>query len=295
MDQSTLFLTLPGMKLLRSLFATTATAASLIWPAGSSATTVERPEPAGDFHAQLARGVDLLDQDQPDAAKAVFQALILEHPGRPEAYNNLAVIYAAEGSLERAKGLLEFALMTHPSYATVHQNLRYLEKRSERPTAAPLAALGLRWLEQPGRAGSPVSPSILHIPTSAPAPSAPRDEMASASRVLQIRQALEQWRQAWADRDLASYLASYIPDYSPGPLMTHAQWARQRSQRIQSKKAIELTLSDIKIRMISDHLAEAEFLQHYRAGGPPVRTRKTLTLVFQADRWLIQHERGADE
>src|SRR3972149_4567020 len=44
-------------------------------------------------------------------------------PALPEPYNNLAVIYAAQGQYEKARAALEQSIRTHPSYATAYENL----------------------------------------------------------------------------------------------------------------------------------------------------------------------------
>jgi Tfp pilus assembly protein PilF len=41
----------------------------------------------------------------------------------PEPYNNLAVIQASQGQLDRARTLLETALAIRPDYATAHENV----------------------------------------------------------------------------------------------------------------------------------------------------------------------------
>lgn len=57
------------------------------------------------------------------AATATFQALIEEYPELPEPYNNLAVIYANDGQLDKARGALEMAVRNNPDYAVAHENL----------------------------------------------------------------------------------------------------------------------------------------------------------------------------
>ena len=62
----------------------------------------------------------------PDAIR-IFSSLSEDYPDLPEPYNNLAVLYASQGQYEKAKGALEAAIRTHPSYSTAHENLgRYL-------------------------------------------------------------------------------------------------------------------------------------------------------------------------
>ena len=41
----------------------------------------------------------------------------------PEPYNNLAVIYASQNELEKARAALDMALRNNPSYTIAHENL----------------------------------------------------------------------------------------------------------------------------------------------------------------------------
>jgi hypothetical protein len=76
-----------------------------------------------DVTLRFLKGVILTRLHRLDDAAAIFKDLIKEHPELPEPYNNLAVIYAAEGKYQDARDLLQKAIDTHPSYATAHENL----------------------------------------------------------------------------------------------------------------------------------------------------------------------------
>ncbi|HYM48475.1 MAG TPA: tetratricopeptide repeat protein [Burkholderiaceae bacterium] len=76
-----------------------------------------------DAQMRFVRGVILTDMKDDAAARAVFQQLVEDFPELPEPYNNLAVLYAADGQLDRAKQSLEMALVARPDYATAHENL----------------------------------------------------------------------------------------------------------------------------------------------------------------------------
>jgi ketosteroid isomerase-like protein len=76
-----------------------------------------------DSRARFLKGVILSEQNKPQEAIAVFTALTADFPELPEPYNNLAVLYANQGDLERARQSLEMAIRTHPSYAIAHENL----------------------------------------------------------------------------------------------------------------------------------------------------------------------------
>lgn len=72
---------------------------------------------------RFVRGVILSDMNDNEAARAAFQQLTEDFPELPEPYNNLAVLYAAAGELDKARTALELALLARPDYATAHENM----------------------------------------------------------------------------------------------------------------------------------------------------------------------------
>jgi Flp pilus assembly protein TadD len=76
-----------------------------------------------DAQMRFVRGVILSELKDADGAREVFERLTEDFPELPEPYNNLAVLYAAQGRLDRARTLLETALAVRPDYATAQENL----------------------------------------------------------------------------------------------------------------------------------------------------------------------------
>lgn len=76
-----------------------------------------------DAQGRFLKGLILTELNRYQEAIKVFTDLTTDYPQLPEPYNNLAVLYAAQGQFERAKQSLEQAIRTHPSYATAHENL----------------------------------------------------------------------------------------------------------------------------------------------------------------------------
>ncbi len=76
-----------------------------------------------DAQGRFLKGLILTELNRYQEAIKVFSDLTADYPQLPEPYNNLAVLYAAQGQYERAKQSLEQAIRTHPSYATAHENL----------------------------------------------------------------------------------------------------------------------------------------------------------------------------
>ena len=75
------------------------------------------------FTRRFLKGVLLAESQRHAEAAAVFEQLNSDYPDMPEPYNNLAVIYAAQGQYDQARAALEAALRAQPNYAVAHQNL----------------------------------------------------------------------------------------------------------------------------------------------------------------------------
>ncbi len=95
-------------------------------------------------------------------AEARYLALISQSPKLPEAYNNLAALYARQGRLDEAMELLEQAMKTNESYATVYANLRNIYYEMSRSAYA-------RALQMEQRKGGPALQPILTV-AAAPQP-----------------------------------------------------------------------------------------------------------------------------
>ncbi|NYE63340.1 ketosteroid isomerase-like protein [Duganella sp. 1224] len=76
-----------------------------------------------DAQMRFMKGVLLSEQNKSEEAIAVFTKLTEDYKDLPEPYNNLAVLYAANGQYDKARVALEKAIRTNPSYQTAYENL----------------------------------------------------------------------------------------------------------------------------------------------------------------------------
>ncbi|CAN5403059.1 hypothetical protein BH09PSE5_BH09PSE5_02260 [soil metagenome] len=76
-----------------------------------------------DPRMRFLKGVMLMEQKQPAEAQAVFEKMTQDYPELAEPYNNLAVLYAAQGDYARARIALEMVVRTNPGYALAYENL----------------------------------------------------------------------------------------------------------------------------------------------------------------------------
>ena len=82
-----------------------------------------------DARGRFLRGVILSEQQKTQEAIAAFRALNEDMPELPEPYNNLGVLYAAQGRYDDARRVLETAVLAHPGYALAYENLGDLYAR----------------------------------------------------------------------------------------------------------------------------------------------------------------------
>jgi tetratricopeptide (TPR) repeat protein len=128
-----------------------------------------------DPDARFVRGVILAELKRTPEAVAAFTLLTQDFPEMAEPYNNLAVIYAAQGEYERARYALEQALRANPAYATAYENLGdvYLALAIE----AYQKALGLDARNNPVKAklvvAREVAPAGARVKRPDPLPAAP--------------------------------------------------------------------------------------------------------------------------
>ena len=76
-----------------------------------------------DPQMQFLRALILQDGGKQAEAIASYTKLIEAYPELPEPYNNIAVLYAAQGQYDRARSSLEMATRTSRSYGTAYENL----------------------------------------------------------------------------------------------------------------------------------------------------------------------------
>lgn len=95
-----------------------------------------------DASMRFLRGVMLSEAKREAEAIDAFTRLTEDFPDLPEPYNNLAVLYAAQGKIDKARELLETALRHDPSYFTAHENLGDVFMRLARREYERAAASG---------------------------------------------------------------------------------------------------------------------------------------------------------
>jgi len=274
-----------------------------------------------DAKARFLQGLILTEQNKSTEAIKVFTALTEDYPELPEPYNNLAVLYAAQGHYDKSRIALETAIRTHPSYATAHENLGDIyaklatqaydkalqfdktnttaqtklelikELFSSSPRAVKLTAKTDTAKTDPVAAVTPSTPEPEKVKTdNASKESQPLATAAAGDDTQDVLKTVNDWAGAWSKGDVAAYLAFYAQDFKTPNGESREAWEKSRKERISKSMSIQVSVIDPKVTLSDATHAKAGFKQDYRSKTLKSTTAKTLLLVKSGDKWLIQRE-----
>lgn len=277
----------------------------------------------GDAKLRFSKGIILAQQNKPTEAIAVLLKLTEDFPDLPEPYNNLAVLYAANGQYESARIALNKAIANNPGYGMAHENLGdvYAELASQAYEKAARidgsagakakvaairnhlqgAAPGIvarQAAPQTGRkvlaatdASAPPAAIGLAAPARAdrPAPAKAAKPDLDAEQVA-VLAAVKAWASAWSARDIKAYLDFYSADFIVPRGMSREKWTAERTDRIIGKQRISVKVEAPKVRVDGDR-ATVQFRQEFSSDKLKSTDRKTLTLVKRDSGWRIHEER----
>jgi tetratricopeptide (TPR) repeat protein len=283
---------------------------------------------ANDAQALLLKGnVSKLMGNTTEAA-SIFKQLINQYPAMPEAYNNLAVLYADKGQTALAIETLQQVFSTSDSYATAYKNLRELynqmassayrealdiDKETKQKTGQyallSKTLYNVAVTQAPDAAGiADADVSVVAVdsgtsnvtgvatPNSAQstAQSTAKPTVVTQVKVVdinaQVTDMVQAWSQAWSQRSVAGYFSFYHQNFIPPSKMSRKQWETYRDKRIQRPKFIEIDVIGITVKQLSPQSATAIFELNYRSDTFKDNVVKKLSLrKYQGD-WLIIRE-----
>ncbi|MEE8300185.1 MAG: L,D-transpeptidase family protein [Desulfatiglandales bacterium] len=104
-----------------------------------------------------------------------------------------------------------------------------------------------------------------------------------------IKRLISNWQKAWQEKDLQGYIASYSEDFFSHGLDRDG-WKRHKSKINKRYGQIRVTISNLKIRLISSERATVHFEQDYSSDKYYDRGRKTIQLIKRDGKWKIKTE-----
>ncbi len=276
-----------------------------------------------DAQGRFLKGLILTEENKSSEAIKVFTGLTEDYPELPEPYNNLAVLYAAQGQYEKAKDELELAIQTHPSYATAHENLgdiyaklasqaydKALQLDKSNVSAQPKLELIKTLFSREGRSvaskhavpraddrkvakkaeedAAPVQPASAESSIKAVPEPVKKEPSGDEQAVIATLQA---WAKAWSDQDVAGYLGFYAGDFQPSDGKGLDHWKLLRKARIEKPKFISVTISNPEVVFSDAKHATIRFTQSYKSSAMEESTTKIMTLSNSDGKWLIETEK----
>lgn len=270
----------------------------------------ELPEPYNNLAVLYAQ------QRKFDKARNALEMAIRTHPSYATAHENLGDVYArlasqaynqalqidsantaAQSKLALIRELMTVSTPSHgaavvasaPVAQTVAAPAPTLSApeatvTSDAPAPSPAQSQQATPASEPAAPPAPVATQIATAEPAAPANVSQTDAQQT------VRGTVLAWAQAWANKDVSSYLAFYTPDFRPANGISHNAWKAQRVKRVGGKSGeIDVELDGLEINVKGD-TASATFRQHYRSSGFSGSTDKTLELVERDGQWRIRQE-----
>lgn len=257
----------------------------------------ELPEPYNNLAVLYA------SQGQYDKARLALEMAIRTNPSYATAHENLGDVYARLASQAYNKALqldtsntavppkLELigeVFKTNLSNTHSPANPSAATEPAAKPAAPPVVPAPV--VKPTAPVVSPTAPAPVAVAT-APATSNPPPKATApdAQSGKAVEEAVRNWAKYWSDKNTSAYLKAYSPDFEPTGNQTRQAWEKERHSRIDGKKNIVVTISDLAVHVKGDQ-ATATFHQAYKSDRLSVTSRKNLELKFVGQRWLITRE-----
>lgn len=271
-----------------------------------------------DAQVRFLKGIIQTEMKQPNEAIKTFSALANDYPQLPEPYNNLAVLYAQQNQIDKARASLQMAIQTNPSYAIAHENLgdiyarmasQAYDKALQLEGGNPNVQTKLKLVRElfsrntiastrpqnnsakPGRPAAQQKQEEVRQHPAEAKPAQPNQPDGRDGDKQQVIASVQGWAQAWTSKNVNAYLAAYDRDFRPPKKQNFNAWAKERRERITAPKSINVKVSDFKVEFTSETSAKVRFRQNYHSDRLSSNTGKTLIMQKSGGRWLIREER----
>ena len=263
------------------------------------------PEPYNNLAVLYA------DQGQYDKARKALESAIKTHPSYATAHENLGDIYArlASEAYDKALKLDTSNSRAQSKLAMITDLFGGKRTVARTTTTVPPAPAATTPAVTPPANPAPVNPpatqaAVTPTPSAAVVPpvvetkkpavveSKPVEEKSAANHQERaVLDAVNAWADAWAAQNVDKYLDSYAKEFKTPGGESRKQWESTRRDRVSRPSKISVKLSNLSVKIESDSAAKVTFRQAYKATGLDANSNKTLNLVKEGGRWLIQQER----
>ena len=116
------------------------------------------------------------------------------------------------------------------------------------------------------------------------------DTLSQSIDSKKVMLSLNRWASAWSQRNFDHYIEAYAGNFK-GIKNSRGEWLSQRRSRILAARSIEVKLSDIQVRSMSQDKAIVDFVQSFKSNSFSDRVKKRLTFKRIDNQWKIISER----
>lgn len=237
------------------------------------------------------RAVTQTRLEKKELAIETYNDLIERFPNLPEPYNNLAVLYAEQNNLSKAKEILQKALETNSTYSIAHINLGdvYTRMASEAYRLAfeldksPVANNKLQLINELFSYSPNMQQKNLTMP------GATIDIKSNEKNIADIALLVERWKSSWENKDLESYFSTYSKYFKLKGEMNYRKWKKTRTEKIENKKEINIELTNFKYNY-KDGFWFVSMSQAYNSGNYSDKEEKTLVIISEFGSYKIIEE-----
>jgi tetratricopeptide (TPR) repeat protein len=240
------------------------------------------PEPYNNLAVIYAQ------EGQYEKARDELESALATAPSYATAHENLGDVYAALASAAYNR-----ALMLDKNNQAVRYKLSLINRlnsagpsvEAKSPTSVAAASAQGASTTSSSAASSMSSsapstaaaPAAAHGEGGAPSTAAQTAGVSSATRAAAI-DLVQSWAKAWAAQDVGKYLSYYSADFDPADGLSHAEWEKQRRERLSKPSRITIHVHRFTVSRIDPTHLRITFQQDYRAPGYKDHMRKALDL-----------------
>ncbi len=249
---------------------------------------------------QFQLGWDAVQQGELEKASTIWKALSQETIEVPELsralQNNLAVLLIKQQAYKQAEKLLDTALKADIQVATTLSNLNQLyayeaqkayktlfSQTSVNPPSGELLYFDVK------NAALPTEYVSIKLPEFSPEEAFLYQP--ETQEILSVKERLEQWRAAWANQDIQSYLNFYHrKEFVPKDGLSYSVWEESRHRSLKRPKYIKIEFDDVQIVQLDKNLVRARFLQKYESNSFKDSVYKVVLWQLDGKQWKIVQE-----
>ncbi|MGC9386599.1 MAG: L,D-transpeptidase Cds6 family protein [Hydrogenovibrio sp.] len=245
------------------------------------AATTEAVTNGDTYQARFEQAIQASQTGQLDDAIQSWQTLLKAYPNDLAASNNLAAAYIKQGHYDQAQQVLEAALNADPKIAALRKNLNQIY--------AYQAQQAYQSVFETDQVERPKGQWILSAGTELKTPEQAQLKQVE-NHMKRVADLVENWRQAWANQQVAAYLDFYAPDYSSRDYPSHQAWSKSRKRSLTRPAFIRIQLDDVSVVPLTPETIQVTFWQAYQSNTFKDRVRKKLVWQHRGDQWHIVQE-----